>query len=145
MEKCATTMTMYVNMHQQGIHPNLISPVRNSISGQQPAETVSFWGPIFSMVMLLVLPRSGRSMNPFTTNGCTFWKPVLGRPFSKCLVGTRRYTAPSYWCASRLNDVFGHNHVVGLGHDVEWPPRSPDLTPCDFFLWGYLRNTDSFL
>ena len=27
-----------------------------------------------------------------------------------------------------------------MGHDVEWPPRSPDLTPCDFFLWGYLKN-----
>ena len=22
---------------------------------------------------------------------------------------------------------------------MEWPPRSPDLTPCDFFLWGYLK------
>ena len=21
----------------------------------------------------------------------------------------------------------------------EWPPRSPDLNPCDFFLWGYLK------
>jgi len=21
-----------------------------------------------------------------------------------------------------------------------WPPRSPDLTPCDFFLWGYLKE-----
>ncbi|EFN63936.1 hypothetical protein EAG_13319, partial [Camponotus floridanus] len=20
------------------------------------------------------------------------------------------------------------------------PPRSPDLTPCDFFLWGYLKQ-----
>ena len=20
-----------------------------------------------------------------------------------------------------------------------WPPHSPDLTPCDFFLWGYLK------
>ena len=20
-----------------------------------------------------------------------------------------------------------------------WPPRSPDLNPCDFFLWGYLK------
>ena len=34
----------------------------------------------------------------------------------------------------RLIDVFGSNRVIGLGHDVEWPPRSPDLTPCDFFL-----------
>ena len=22
----------------------------------------------------------------------------------------------------------------------EWPPRSPDAAPCDFFLWGYLKN-----
>jgi len=22
--------------------------------------------------------------------------------------------------------------------DVPWPPRSPDLSACDFFLWGYL-------
>lgn len=22
----------------------------------------------------------------------------------------------------------------------EWPPRSPDLTPCDFFLWGYIKE-----
>ncbi|CAM1305628.1 Uncharacterised protein r2_g1547 [Pycnogonum litorale] len=22
----------------------------------------------------------------------------------------------------------------------EWPARSPDLTPCDFFLWGWLKE-----
>ena len=21
-----------------------------------------------------------------------------------------------------------------------WPPYSPDLTPCDFFLWGYIKD-----
>ena len=21
-----------------------------------------------------------------------------------------------------------------------WPPRSPTLTPCDFFLWGYIKD-----
>jgi hypothetical protein len=21
-----------------------------------------------------------------------------------------------------------------------WPPRSPDKTPCDFFLWGYVKD-----
>lgn len=24
--------------------------------------------------------------------------------------------------------------------DIAWPPRSPDLTPIDFFLWGYLKT-----
>jgi hypothetical protein len=23
---------------------------------------------------------------------------------------------------------------------IPWPPRSPDLAPCDFFLWGYVKN-----
>ena len=22
----------------------------------------------------------------------------------------------------------------------KWPPKSPDLNPCDFFLWGYLKS-----
>ena len=26
--------------------------------------------------------------------------------------------------------------MIGLGHNVEWPPRSPVLTPCDFFFKG---------
>ena len=39
-----------------------------------------------------------------------------------------------------LNDVFGNNRIIGLGHDVEWPPRSLDITPCDFFLWGYIKD-----
>lgn len=23
---------------------------------------------------------------------------------------------------------------------MTWPPRSPDMTACDFFLWGYLKD-----
>ena len=29
--------------------------------------------------------------------------------------------------------------LVSLRGDIGWPARSPDLTPCDFFLWGYLK------
>lgn len=38
----------------------------------------------------------------------------------------------------RLRELFG-NRVIALNQPVEWPPRSPDLTPLDFFLWGYLK------
>ena len=31
-------------------------------------------------------------------------------------------------------------HVVSRFGDVPWPPRSPDLFACDFFLWGYLKS-----
>jgi len=39
----------------------------------------------------------------------------------------------------RLQELFGPQ-IVSLGQQQEWPPRSPDLTPCDFFLWGYLKS-----
>lgn len=29
---------------------------------------------------------------------------------------------------------------IGRGGSVAWPPRSPDLTPLDFFLWGYIKG-----
>ncbi len=38
----------------------------------------------------------------------------------------------------RLETLFP-GRVVGLGHAIEWPPRSPDLTPLDYFLWGYVK------
>ncbi|EFN60466.1 hypothetical protein EAG_00004, partial [Camponotus floridanus] len=30
---------------------------------------------------------------------------------------------------------------MGRGaHFWQWPPRSPDYNPCDFFLWGALKE-----
>lgn len=29
---------------------------------------------------------------------------------------------------------------IGRRGEIEWPPRSPDLTPLDYFLWGYLKS-----
>ncbi|CAK9796588.1 Transposable element Tc3 transposase, partial [Anthophora quadrimaculata] len=29
--------------------------------------------------------------------------------------------------------------VISLHEAIQWPPRSPDLSPCDFFLWEYLK------
>jgi hypothetical protein len=39
-----------------------------------------------------------------------------------------------------LNRNLGE-HWIGRGGTIKWPPRSPDLTPCDFFLWGYIKQT----
>ena len=39
----------------------------------------------------------------------------------------------------RIHELFG-DHIVALNHNIEWPARSPDLTQCDFFLWGYLKS-----
>ncbi|CAI6345148.1 unnamed protein product [Macrosiphum euphorbiae] len=29
--------------------------------------------------------------------------------------------------------------LISLRENITWPPRSPDLSPCDYFLWGYLK------
>ena len=38
-----------------------------------------------------------------------------------------------------LRDMFP-GHLVSLRGDIGWPLRSPDLTPCDFFLWRYIKS-----
>ena len=32
------------------------------------------------------------------------------------------------------------NNWIGRSGPVSWPPRSPDLTPCDFFLWRHIKS-----
>jgi len=32
------------------------------------------------------------------------------------------------------------NRWVGRDGQTPWPPRSPDITPLDFFLWGYVKE-----
>ena len=39
-----------------------------------------------------------------------------------------------------LRKTFGPR-VVSRYMPIEWPPRSPDLTPCDYFLWGFVKQT----
>ena len=38
-----------------------------------------------------------------------------------------------------LNERFPDGWI-GRGGPIPWPPRSPDLSPLYFFLWGYINN-----
>ncbi|XP_034254123.1 uncharacterized protein LOC117652963 [Thrips palmi] len=49
--------------------------------------------------------------------------------------------APPHWARAvraHLNEVYP-DRWIGRGGPVAWPARSPDLTPLDFFLWGYVK------
>jgi hypothetical protein len=44
-----------------------------------------------------------------------------------------------------LNTIFGprfmsHGYPERHNCGHSWPPLSPDLNPCDFFLWGFLKE-----
>lgn len=38
-----------------------------------------------------------------------------------------------------LDNTF-NERWIGRRGPIEWPPRSPDLTPMDFFFWGHVKN-----
>jgi hypothetical protein len=40
-------------------------------------------------------------------------------------------TLPQHWIGHTSNEDSAL---------IPWPPRSPDLTPCDFLLWGYVKD-----
>ncbi|GBN41336.1 hypothetical protein AVEN_237016-1 [Araneus ventricosus] len=35
---------------------------------------------------------------------------------------------------------FGNDKIISRHFPTNWPPRSPDLNPCDFCLWEYLKH-----
>ena len=41
---------------------------------------------------------------------------------------------------TRFRHILDHALPAG-GPGFIWAPRSPDLNRCDFFLWGYLKDT----
>ena len=50
--------------------------------------------------------------------------------------------APPYYhrvVRDYLDETFA-NKWIGRGSVNAWPPRSPDLTPLDFFLWGVVKE-----
>ena len=53
--------------------------------------------------------------------------------------------APPHWglqVRAFLNDKFPER-CIGRGGEAACPPRSPDINPLDFFLWGY-EKTEAF-
>jgi hypothetical protein len=50
--------------------------------------------------------------------------------------------APSHYTRlvmQPFNDTFS-NWWIGHGSTINWPPRTPDLIPLDFCLWGWLKS-----
>lgn len=41
---------------------------------------------------------------------------------------------------NQLLHTYFEDRWIGTNGPFRWPPRSPDITPLDFFIWGYLKN-----
>ena len=54
--------------------------------------------------------------------------------------------APPHWAKSVRDWMNVHlpDRWIGRGtandKHIPWPPRSPDITPMDYFFWGYIKS-----
>ena len=63
-------------------------------------------------------------------------------PYGHSMVRHPRTGAPPHFTRDvrgHLNRRFGQRWM-GRGGPIPWPPRSPDLTPIDYFLWGRMKS-----
>ncbi|GBM34527.1 hypothetical protein AVEN_43185-1 [Araneus ventricosus] len=49
----------------------------------------------------------------------------------KCLICLKSTSMSGLW-------LLGYPKSKNMG--IDWPPYSPDLNPCDSFLWGYIKD-----
>ena len=60
----------------------------------------------------------------------------------RCKIWYQQDGAPCH-CNRNIRDFLllaFNGKVIGRYMEFLWPPRSPDITPLDFFLWGYLKE-----
>ena len=118
---------------------------------------------LFPHLKSRTLRRSQCSLNAIRTCFCNTWEHKLNmnstsedrqlrerghcrRALVTFLCRERVVTYSECVCVAIVIRHAKHvGHIIqGLSkryeHLLLWPPRSPDLTPCDFFLWGYVKD-----
>ena len=152
-DEAAFSLNGKVNSHNVVMYAPKGQPPNFTYDVNSSREKVTVWAGICG---------NGRIIGPFffdeNINGNVYVNmlneqvvPELNEMFHFNIMGDNRYEQNIWWfqdgapchrqnvVTERLRQLFG-NQVVSLGQETEWPPRSPDLTPCDFFLWGYIKS-----
>ncbi|GFV41775.1 transposable element Tc3 transposase [Trichonephila clavipes] len=63
---------------------------------------------------------------------CALWPGAV--------VPTRRRNMSHSSCHNRFIERTCGDRLISRFGPVNWPPRSCDLTPLDYFLWGYVKS-----
>ncbi|GFX65572.1 uncharacterized protein TNCV_5083081 [Trichonephila clavipes] len=124
---------------------NLAWPQRGQVSS---AATSSQWRytPKKCLVVKQKYPKASDlsmcfGMSPTATRVSHGFPSLLGFGVTKELWfqqdGATCHTARATFIL--LKDTFGDRLISRFG-PVNWPPRSCDLTPLDYFLWGYVKS-----
>lgn len=144
-DECRFTNQGMFNRHNEhywaNVNPNITRPVRN-----QHQFSVNVWAGILGRQLI------GPYIYEGNLNGMRYLH-FLRNEFLEHLDEIPLAQVRSFWfhqdgapahntrdVRDFLNDQFP-GQWIGNGGVVEWPARSPDLTPMDFFLWGTVKGT----
>lgn len=121
------------------------NPHATHVRGFQERFGINVWAGILNGRLI------GPYMLPLRLTGGTyrvFLEEVLGDLLEDVPLDIRRGLwfqhdgAPPHFALdvrNHLNRRFGQRWI-GRGGPIPWPPRSPDLNPLDFFLWGHMKS-----
>lgn len=113
--------------------------------GHQEKFSVNVWAGILgnSLIGPYILPNRLNSPTYLV-----FLRDILPELLEQIPLNQRRQMwfqhdgAPAHYgniVQEFLNQTF-EQRWIGRGGPTRWPPRSPDLTPIDFFLWGTMKQ-----
>jgi hypothetical protein len=88
------------------------------------------------------------SGNSVTVNGECYrnmissflWKELEGLDISNCYFQQDDATCHTSGETIRLLQTKFPGRVISKNENINWPPRSYDLTPLDFYLWGDIKQ-----
>lgn len=141
-DECNFSRTGITNFHNTHIW-SMENPHEITQRSHQYQFSVNVWGGILGNYLFF-------SFLPATLNGDRYLQfltidlPNLleDLPLNmRCVTWFMLDGAPAHFdnrVRGFLNETY-RNNWIGRGGPVAWPPRSPDLNPLDFFLWGHLK------
>lgn len=72
----------------------------------------------------------------------SFWPSVEEKGLTNTILFMQDGAPPHFGLSVRswLDEKLPNRWMGRGSSNMPWPPRSPDLTPCDFFLWGFIKS-----
>lgn len=142
-DECTFTRRGLFNQHNRHVwaHEN---PHLMQEDSYQHRFSVNVWAGIVGPIVLgpVFLPRlTGETYLEFLTT--TFPQLLEDVPLQYVRgMYFQHDGAPSHfqWNVRRYLDEEYGERWVGRGGPIQWPPRSPDLTVIDYFLWGRVKG-----
>ena len=85
------------------------------------------------------MPSNHQDSHNFGRKPCSWYSPKGNNPLGWYPVIWGARECACQWGIGWIPDRWIGGGTANDKH-IPWPPKSPDLTPMDYFLWGYIKS-----